>query len=171
MKNSIFLLLTLIVLSCNSESSNTAASEEPPKVDSTKGTVTYAGPDVDMIKGMIAASEKNDWTNLRSYFSDSALAFMNTWPSDTTQARVSIDAVIEEEKVGRKDLENIAYKEPIIEVVTTAAGDSYGHLWARWTAMNKKTGKSIDVPFFASFLIKDGKIQWIWELFDSKKFE
>jgi hypothetical protein len=167
------LCLAVLLFACNQEAPKTeAVATAPTVVDSTKGTVDFAGPEIDLMKKLVSAIVKADFATAQSCYADSAMVWYNIWPGDTTQKGITV----QQDMANAKELMettwgNLSFGEPIYEVVTTASGDKYGHLWARVTGMNKKTKKPFDVPMFASFLIKDGKLQWEWNLHDSKRLE
>ncbi len=167
------LCLAFLLFACNQEAPKTEAVAAPPTVvDSTKGTVDFAGPDIDLMKKLISSIEKADFAAARSCYADSAVIWYNLWPGDTTQKGITVEQdMANGQKMMETTWDNLSFGQPIYEVVTTASGDKYGHLWARITGKNKKTGKAFDVPLFASFLIKDGKLQWEWNLHDSKRLE
>ncbi len=173
MKKALIALMLFSAFACNTETPKTeaVASAEPSVTDSTKGVLELAGPEIDLMKKLLSSVEKADWEAVRSCFSDGAMIFYNQWLPDTTQKGIPVSDVLEFEKSDRVNWENVSYGEPIFEVVTTASGDKYGHFWVRYTARNKKTGKTVDVPLFASYLIRDGKLQWEWAIYDTKKLE
>lgn len=164
----------LCAFACNQEASTTEAiastSDTSAAAQPAKGTVDFEGPEIDLMKKLISSAEKGDWDAAQSCFADSAVVFANLWP-DSTQKGVPILDVLAQEKADRVNWENVSYGDPIYEVVTTPAGEKYGHIWARYTARNVKTKKSVDVTAFLSYLIKDGKLQWEWILYDSRKLE
>jgi hypothetical protein len=166
--------ILLAALACNSrapKSEMIPVEGVPVVVDSTKGSLDFAGAEVELIKKLLSAAEKGDWDAARACFADSAVIFANQWAPDTTQKGVPIADALESEKKLREEWENVKYGDPIIEVVTTATGEKYAHFWARYSAKNKKTGKTIDCPVFASYLVKDNKLQWEWVIYDSKQLE
>lgn len=169
----IFFFLGIMLVACNQETPKTEAiATAPVVVDSTKGTVDFAGPEVDLMKKLVSAIEKLDYVTARSCYADSAVIWYNMWPGDTTQKGTPIDeALANEKKMAETTWGDIKFGQPIYEVVTTASGEKYGHIWARVLGKNKKTGKPIDATMFASFLIKDGKLQWEWNIHDSRRFE
>ena len=174
MKKIIFAGVLLCAFACNQESSKTEAVSElidSSAAKSSKGTLESEGAEIDLMKKLLSSVEKADWEAARSCFSDSAVIFYNQWAPDTTQKGIPVGDVLANEKADRVNWENISYGEPIYEVVTAPTGEKYGHFWARYTGKNKKTGKAVDVPLFASYLIKDGKLQWEWAIYDSKKLE
>ncbi len=174
MKKTFFAAMLLSAFACNTQAPKTEtvpAEASPIAVDSTKGTLDLAGAEVDLMKKLISSVEKEDWEAARACFSDSAVIFYNQWPLDTTQKGTPVSEVLAFEKADRVNWENVSYGEPIFEVVTTAAGEKYGHIWARYTAKSKKSGKKVDCPLFASYLIQNGKLQWESAIYDTKKLE
>jgi hypothetical protein len=175
MKKTLFAALILSAFACNTQAPKTepaVTTEFATVVDSTKGVIDFAGPDVDLLKKLVSAIEKADYATVRTCYADSAVIWYNMWAPDTTQKGTPIDeALAGEQKLVETTWGDLNFGEPIYEVVTTASGEKYGHLWARIRGKNKKNGKALDVPLFASFLIKDGKLQWEWNMHDSKRFE
>ncbi|HLO81177.1 MAG TPA: hypothetical protein VK166_09470 [Chitinophagaceae bacterium] len=174
MKKTLVAVLLLSAFACNTRAPKTepaVTSEFTTVVDSAKGVIDFAGPDVDLVKKLLSSVEKADWDAARACFADSAVVFDNQWAPDTTQKGAPVSDVLAFEKKDRDNWENISFGEPIIEVATTANGDKYAHIWARYSAKNKKSGKTVGCPVFASYLIKDGKLQWEWAIYDSKKLE
>lgn len=167
-------LILCSVFACNAEAPKTetgSTTETAAVVDSTKGSLDSQGPDIDLMKKLVSSAEKADWEAVSACFADSAVVWYNQWPLDTTQKGKLVTDALEFEKKDRVNWEGVSYGEPIYEVITTGGGDKYGHIWARYTAKNKKTGKNVDCPLFLSYLIKDGKLQWEWAIYDSKKLE
>jgi hypothetical protein len=170
----IFLASTLLcAIACQQPAPKTEVVEVKTTVstatDSTRGTADWAGPDVDLLKKLLTSVEKADWDGLKNCFSDSARIYVNATSIDS--ASMSLMDAINKEKADRANWENVSYLSPILEVVTTPAGEKYGHLWATFSAKNKKSGKKVEVPMFASYLIKDGKLQWESVIYDTGKFQ
>jgi hypothetical protein len=124
---------------------------------------------VDLLKKLVTSVEKADWDGAKSCFSDTARVYVNATSIDSASKAVS-DA-LDQEKADRANWENVSYGTPILEVVTTPDGVKYGHIWATFSAKNKKSGKKVEVPIFASYLIKDGKLQWQSGIYDTRKFQ
>ena len=174
MKKIIFAGVLLCTFACNQEAPKTEVVTDlidSSAANSSKGTLEFEGADVELMKKLITSVEKADWETARSCFSDNAVIYYNQWAPDTTQKGIPVSDVLANEKADRVNWENISYGDPIYEVIVAPTGEKYGHLWARYTGKNKKTGKAVDVPLFASYLIKDGKLQWEWAIYDSKKLE
>ena len=170
----IFLACSLLcAIACQQPAPKTEVVEVQTTVttatDSTRGTAYFAGPDVDLLQKLVTTVEKADWDGAKSCFSDTARVFVNVTSIDT--ASMSVMDALNHEKADRVNWENVSYGTPILEVVTTPAGEKYGHLWATFSATNKKSGKKVEVPIFASYLIKEGKLQWESLIYDTGKFQ
>lgn len=176
MKKVLFALLVFAAFGCNNEASK---ADAVPAADSTAtaaapktGVVEFEGPEIDLMKKLVSSFEKGDFEAARSCYSDSARYYANVWMRDSTQAGIPIDEMIAfDKKFITENVEGFSMGKPIYEVVSTPNGAKFAHLWARVTGKNKKTGKMFDVPMFASFRVKDGKLAWEWNIHDSKKFE
>lgn len=172
MKHLLIVLFAATMMACNSQAPKTdLAVPEAPVATASKAGVEFEGANVDLLKKLVASIEKGDWDAAQSCFADSAMVWYNAWPQDTTQKGVLATDIVAREKAERVNWSGVSYGDPIYEVVITPDGQQYGHIWARYTAKHAKTGKSVDVPLFASFLITDGKLDMGWEFYDSKKFD
>jgi hypothetical protein len=172
MKHLLFLLLFATMFACNSKApkAELVVPEEQAKTAS-KAAVEFEGPNVDLMKKLIASVEQGDWEAAQSCFADSAMNWYNAWPMDTAQKGTPAKEVLAFEKSDRVNWTGVDYGDPIYEVVITPDGQKYGHAWVRFRAKNVKSGKNVDVPAFLSFHIVDGKIQSEWAFYDSKKME
>ena len=172
MRKIFFACALLCAIACQQPAPKTEVVEVQTTVttaDSTQGTAYFAGPDVDLLQKLLTTVEKADWEGAKSCFSDSARVFVNATSIDSTS--MSITEALNQEKADRANWENVSYGTPILEVVATPTGEKYGHLWATFSATNKKSGKKVEVPLFASYLIKDGKLQWESLIYDTGKFQ
>jgi hypothetical protein len=87
MKKTLIALMLFSAFACNTEApkTETVVSDEPAVVDSTKGVLDLAGPEVDLMKKLLSSVERAEWDAARSCFADSAMIFYNQWLPDTTQ--------------------------------------------------------------------------------------
>ena len=127
------------------------------------------GPEVDLMKNAITAYSNGDWTTLASYFSDSALSYHN---GDTVGMKMSDR--IELFKQQRETLGGtVDPGTPNLEVATVDTKDErykdykWGHAWVKFTRTSK-TGEKKSTMTFASFAIKNGKIDWEQVIYDTK---
>ncbi len=172
MKHLLILLFAATMLACNSQAPKTdPVVPEATVATASKAGAEFEGANVDLLKKLVTSIEKGDWDAAQSCFADSAMVWYNAWSLDTTQKGMLVSAALANEKAERANWSGVSYGDPIYEVVITPDGQKFGHIWARYTAKHAKTGKSVDVPLFVSFLITDGKLDMGWEFYDSKKFE
>ncbi len=172
MKQVLLAAVLFSFFSCNNQAPKTeAVAAVPAEAVASKASVEFEGADIDLMKKAVAAYEKKDFATLRSCFADSAMYMSNIWAMDSTQKGILMSENLAMEEKILADMEGLSMGTPIYEVVITPDGSRYGHLWFRFTGKNKKTGKLYDVPVFSSFLIKDGKLAWEWNFYDTKKFD
>jgi hypothetical protein len=118
---------------------------------------TTEGPDVDLLKKAYQAYEKGDC----------AVNFTNVMATDEHSPSLPVDSIIATHKFGRENLfENVSINNPIYEVVTTADGSKYGHVWTKITSKLRKTGAPMSTTVFGSYGIKDGKLTFEWLIYN-----
>ncbi len=167
------ILLSLFVsaslIACTNQE-NKAETKVETIIDSTKGSVTSTGPDVDLIKKCITAFANGDWATYASCYADTAKAFHNVWPLSTdTSLGVRIPQLIEGFKKQREIADgNITLGGTIYEVLTMADGNKYGHLWVEMSWKLKKGDVKKMVLFNSYGINKDGKITYEWPIYDTK---
>lgn len=156
-------LCLVITIGCNQPSSVPSEAAATPKA-----TMSTSGPDVDLLKKLMGAFAAGDWVTYRSCFVDTAVTYYNNWPLDAGAVKVPVDSVVANHKAGRENLwDGMSINEPIYEVVTDTAGNTYGHVWAKLsTKKKKKGGEPAAVTVFGSYGIKEGKIVYEWVIFD-----
>lgn len=166
MKNAILPIVGLAMILAFGCKQGTPIPEKAPAPSKTAFTTT--GPDVDLLKKLMESFASGDWATYRSCFSDTAVTYYNNWPLDKGAAAVPVDSVVANHKAGRAELwDGMSINQPIYEVVTDSSGNKYGHVWAKLsTKKRKKAGEPVDVTVFGSYLLKDGKIQYEWVIFD-----
>ena len=162
-----FLVAFLVVslFACKNTNEKTVTTEST----ASKSSCVKEGPEVDLMKKALTAYSTGDWATMASCFSDTALSYHN---ADTVGMKMTDR--IELFKKQRETLDgNVDTGKPNFEVVTVDtndekyAGYKWGHVWVRFTSKSK-TGVTKKTLTFASFAIKDNKLQWEQVIYDSK---
>jgi hypothetical protein len=142
---------------------------EKTEIAANASSCVKEGPEVDLMKNAITAYSKGDWATLATFFSDSALSYHN---ADTVGMKMSDR--IELFKQQREALGGtVDPGTPNLEVATIDTKDErykdykWGHAWIRFTRTSK-TGEKKSTLTFASFAIKNGKIDWEEVIYDTK---
>lgn len=127
------------------------------------------GPEIDLMKKAITAYSSGDWATFATCFSDSAKSYHN---ADTVGMKMS-----ERIELFKKQRETIGGTvdpgKPNLEVVTIPTNNEkykdykWGHAWVRFTRTSN-TGEKKSTLTFASFAIKNGKIDWEQVIYDTK---
>lgn len=165
MKKTILIALFAVTLFSCKNASETATTETTASTSSC----VKEGPEVDLMKKAITAYTSGDWATMASCFSDSAKSMHN---ADT--AGIKMSDRIEMFKQQRASLDgSLDSGTPNLEVVTVDTDDEaykgykWGHAWVKFTNTTK-AGVKKSTMTFASFAIKDGKIQWEQVIYDTK---
>ncbi|MBM3442245.1 MAG: hypothetical protein FJX89_06020 [Bacteroidetes bacterium] len=158
----VFLFVSATIYAC------TNTSEKINTVVNTSSCVKE-GPEVDLMKKALTAYCNGDWPTFATCFSDSALSYHN---ADTVGTKMTDR--IEMFKKQRESLgETVDPGNPNLEVVTVDSKNErykdykWGHAWVRFTR-TAKTGEKKSTLTFASFAIKNGKIDWEQVIYDTK---
>ena len=158
-----FLAVTLFA--CKNTSDKTVTTNATASTSSC----VKEGPEVDLMKKALTAYSTGDWATMASCFSDTALSYHN---ADSVGMKMSDR--IELFKKQRESIDgNIDTGNPNFEVVTVASTDDkykdykWGHVWVKFTTKSK-AGVTKKTATFASFAIKNGKIDWEQVIYDTK---
>lgn len=164
MKPAILFLALLALIACNEAPKQPATTTA---IDSSLGVASWKGPGVDLLKKATEAYAKGDWATWRSCFADTARASHNVDPFDPSLS-VSIDTILARHKYSREVLwDSLNISGPLYEIVTAPDGAMYGHLWVMLHGLQRKTGKAFKMPVFASYGIKDGRLQYEAAVYDN----
>lgn len=155
------LLMATVLFACSTPTEKAAPAETAAATSSCVRT----GPDVDLINKAIASYGKGDWATLASCFSDTATSNHN---NDSVAMKIADRIELYKKQRAGIDGE-VEYGKPNVEVVTVEGsnGIKWGHSWTKFTSKNK-AGKTTSTLTFASFAIKDGKLQWEGIIYDTK---
>lgn len=158
-------LLAVSLFACKNTSDKTGTTDATTSTSSC----VKEGPEVDLLKKALTAYSTGDWATMASCFSDTALSYHN---ADSVGMKMSDR--IELFKKHRESIEGtIDIGKPNFEVVTVASSDEkykdykWGHVWVMFTAKSK-AGVTKKTATFASFAIRNGKIDWEQVIYDTK---
>ena len=124
-----------------------------------------SSPEIDQIKKGNEAYFKGDWATLRSLYADTAQIWVNTWHENSKGQ--TPDEYIEGLKGGLANMSNYKEGNPTIyEMVVTDDGTKWVHCWMHWTG-STKGGKEVKSVVHATFSIKDNKVIYQGNIYDS----
>jgi hypothetical protein len=154
---------TLFACSTPSEKTATTAT------DATASSCVKEGPEVDLMKKVVASYSAGDWATMATYFSDTA----KSWHNNDTVAMNMSDRIemFKQQRATTGDVVDAGT--PNYEVVTVPTTDSqyegikWGHAWINFKSTSK-TGETSKSLTFVSFGIKDGKILYEQVIYDAK---
>ena len=151
-----------------------ACSTPSEKTDSTATAATASscvkeGPEVDLMKKVVASYSAGDWATMATCFSDTA----KSWHNNDTVAMNMSDRIemFKQQRATTGDVVDAGT--PNYEVVTVPTTDSqyegikWGHAWINFKSTSK-TGEISKSLTFVSFGIKDGKILYEQVIYDAK---
>ena len=127
------------------------------------------GPEVDLMKKVVASYSAGDWATMATCFSDTA----KSWHNNDTVAMNMTDRIemFKQQRATTGDVVDAGT--PNYEVVTVPTTDSqyegikWGHAWINFKSTSK-TGETSKSLTFVSFGIKDGKILYEQVIYDAK---
>ena len=154
---------TLFACSTLSEKNATTAT------DATASSCVKEGPEVDLMKKVVASYSAGDWATMATCFSDTA----KSWHNNDTVAMNMSDRIemFKQQRATTGDVVDAGT--PNYEVVTVPTTDSqyegikWGHAWINFKSTSK-TGETSKSLTFVSFGIKDGKILYEQVIYDAK---
>ena len=166
MKKTILVAMFATTLfACSTPSEKTATTETA----ATASSCVKEGPDVDLMKKVVASYSAGDWATLATCFSDTA----KSWHNNDTVAMNMTDRIemFKQQRATTGDMVDAGT--PNYEVVTVPTTDSqyegikWGHAWINFKSTSK-TGEISKSLTFVSFGIKDGKILYEQVIYDAK---
>ena len=166
MKKTILVAIFATTLfACSTPSEKTASTETA----STASSCVKEGPEVDLMKKVVASYSAGDWATMATCFSDTA----KSWHNNDTVAMNMSDRIemFKQQRATTGDVVDAGT--PNYEVVTVPTTDSqyegikWGHAWINFKSTSK-TGETSKSLTFVSFGIKDGKILYEQVIYDAK---
>ena len=166
MKKTILVAMFATTLfACSTPSEKTATTDTAASASSC----VKEGPDVDLMKKVVASYSAGDWATMATCFSDTA----KSWHNNDTVAMNMTDRIemFKQQRATTGDVVDAGT--PNYEVVTVPTTDSqyegikWGHAWINFKSTSK-TGETSKSLTFVSFGIKDGKILYEQVIYDAK---
>ena len=154
---------TLFACSTPSEKTATTAT------DATASSCVKEGPEVDLMKKVVASYSAGDWATMATCFSDTA----KSWHNNDTVAMNMSDRIEMFKQLRESTGDVVDAGTPNYEVVTVPTTDAqyegikWGHAWINFKS-TLKTGEVSKTLTFVSFAIKDGKILYEQVIYDAK---
>lgn len=113
------------------------------------------GPEIDMVKALVADYEAGDWEAWNAAYADTAKIYYNNWENALTAK-----AAGEGHQESIAQVSSYSFKDdPVFyEMIIDDEGKTWVNFWGVWEATVKGSGKEVDVPVHLTVNIKDGKI-------------
>ena len=153
------------IFACSTPGEKTATTATDAKASSC----VKEGPEVDLMKKVVASYSAGDWATMATCFSDTA----KSWHNNDTVAMNMTDRIemFKQQRATTGDVVDAGT--PNYEVVTVPSTDGqyegikWGHAWINFKSTSK-TGETSKSLTFVSFGIKDGKILYEQVIYDAK---
>ncbi|AKA33862.1 nuclear transport factor 2 family protein [Flagellimonas lutaonensis] len=135
-----------------------------------QGTPRYTttGPEVELVKSLVADYEKGDWDAWLSHYANTAQIHHNTWedayisPKELKENLLSLLATTS--SYGFDDTP--IYYEKIID----DEGKTWVNFWGNWRGTLGENNKELQVPVHLSVHVADGKIHEEYAMYDLSEF-
>jgi hypothetical protein len=124
-----------------------------------------ASPEIDVVNKVTEAFLNQDWETYRTYYSDTAKIWENTWY--LTDQYMSIDKSIEGMRALTSSFIYQSFEETTLEMIITNKGEKWVYFWGNWTGKFTDDGEEIVIPIHHAMLFVDGKIVSELNFFDS----
>lgn len=113
-----------------------------------------SGPEVDLVKGLLADYEKGDWDSWKEKYADTAIVYYNQWDDSITVAQS-----LEGHKGTISLLSSYGFGDNVIyEKILSDNGNTWVNLWGRWEGTLKENNKVVVLPVHLSVHVLNGKI-------------
>lgn len=125
------------------------------------------GPEIDMVKALIADYEQGNWEAWNEAYADTAKVYYNDW-----------DNALSAKEAGEGHQQSISQvstyefnKDPIFyEKIIDDNGKTWVNLWGVWEATLKGNDKQVKVPVHLSINVEDGKVVEEYGFWDNSTF-
>ena len=113
-----------------------------------------SGPEVDLVKALLADYEKGDWDSWTEKYADTAKVYYNQWDDSVTVAQ---------SMKGHKStialLSSYGFGEDVIyEKIISDGGNTWINFWGRWEGTLQENNKVVVLPVHLSVRVLNGKI-------------
>lgn len=113
-----------------------------------------SGPEVDLVKALLADYEKGDWDSWTEKYADTAKVYYNQWDDSITVAQS-----LEGHKSTIALLSSYGFGEDVIyEKIISDGGNTWINFWGRWEGTLKENNKVLVLPVHLSVRVLDGKV-------------
>ncbi len=113
-----------------------------------------SGPEVDLVKGLLADYEKGDWDSWMEKYADTAKVSYNQWDNYATVAES-----MEGHKQNIALLSSYKFAEDVIyEKIISDSGNTWINFWGKWEGTLKENNKVVVLPVHLSVRVLDGKV-------------
>jgi steroid delta-isomerase-like uncharacterized protein len=113
-----------------------------------------SGPEIDLVKGLLADYEKGDWDSWQQKYADTAKVYYNQWDDSIT-----VTQSMEGHKATIALMSSYGFGDNVIyEKIISDNGNTWINFWGKWEGTLKENSKTIVLPVHLSVRVLDGKI-------------
>jgi steroid delta-isomerase-like uncharacterized protein len=113
-----------------------------------------SGPEIDLVKGIIADYEKGDWDSWMEKYADTAKVYYNQWDDSITVAES-----MEGHKQTISQLSSYGFGDNVtFEKIISDNGNTWINFWGKWEGTLKESNKVVVLPVHLSLRILNGKV-------------
>lgn len=113
-----------------------------------------SGPEVDLVKGLLADYQNGDWDSWKEKYADTAKVYYNQWDDSITVAQS-----MEGHKSTIALLSSYGFGDNVIyEKILSDNGNTWVNFWGRWEGTLKENNKVVVLPVHLSVHVLNGKI-------------
>jgi steroid delta-isomerase-like uncharacterized protein len=113
-----------------------------------------SGPEIDLVKGLLADYEKGDWDSWKEKYADTAKVYYNQWDDSIT-----VTQSMEGHKANIALLSSYGFGDNVTyEKIISDNGNTWINFWGKWEGTLKENNKTVVLPVHLSVRVLDGKI-------------
>lgn len=113
-----------------------------------------SGPEIELVKGLLADYEKGDWESWKEKYADTAKVYYNQWDDSIT-----VTQSMEGHKANIALLSSYGFGDNVTyEKIISDNGNTWINFWGKWEGTLKENSKTIVLPVHLSVRVLDGKI-------------
>ena len=141
MKNIFYAFLAaILILSCQPQG--------PERYSTT-------GPEIDMVKGLVADYEQGNWESWMTKYADTAKVFHNNWDNSLTPKELQEGFQENLAAFSSYDFKD----DPVFyEKIIDNEGKTWVNFWGVWSGTPRGSDKALELPVHLSIYVEDGKI-------------
>ena len=113
-----------------------------------------SGPEIDLVKGLLADYEEGDWKSWKEKYADTAKVYYNQWDDSITPTQS-----MEGHKTNIALLSSYGFGDNVIyEKIISDNGNTWVNFWGKWEGTLKENNEVVVLPVHLTIRVLDGKI-------------